>query len=324
MYSPSQKVFVFTSKNRPVQVGSAPHYRNKHEAVRAALKQGLLVDFAGKVTQVDDDDRAAYMAAHDKLTSDGEVVALEGMATLRTKVGTRVRFRPNPVSLALYSNPPAIGEEGEVTTTSFGAGGKRSFLKGPGGGLLYVKWDRLGTMGVSPRDVEVVGKKSGMRAGPGRPGMKFERDDVVIETTLHPIELDGLNKNDKLNRLDDFTRGYIEAALWSTNDESDESGGVPLDQNYETWDLTHEALDKMIKDCQSFQEENHELLSKIGNLLSGDAGRNGHDFWLTRNGHGAGFWDRDYDEEVGKGLTDAAHAYGTVNLYVSGGKIYHD
>lgn len=42
----------------------------------------------------------------------------------------------------------------------------------------------------------------------------------------------------------------------------------------------------------------------------------GHDFWLTRNRHGAGFWDGDYAPEVGKRLTDAAHAYGSCDLYV--------
>lgn len=188
MYSPSKQVFVFTSNGKPVQVGSVPHYRNKHDAVRAALKQGLLVDLAGKVTQVDDEDRAAYQAAHAKLE---EVRPLEGTATLRTRVGTRVRFRPNPASLALYSNPPEVGEEGEVTTVAH-VGGRRSSMKGPGGGLLYVKWDKLGTMGVSPRDVEVV---TGVRAGKGRPGQRIERDDVVIETTLHTMEFDGAEQD---------------------------------------------------------------------------------------------------------------------------------
>jgi hypothetical protein len=88
----------------------------------------------------------------------GAASALEGMATLRTRVGTRVRFVPNPGSYLLYSNPPEEGEEGTVSTVSFGGAGKRSSLKGPGGGLLYIEWDKHGHMGVSPRDVEVIGK----------------------------------------------------------------------------------------------------------------------------------------------------------------------
>lgn len=198
MFSPSKKVFVFVSGSRPVQVGQVPHYRNKHEAVRAALKQGLLVDFAGRVTRVDDEDTAAYQAAHATL----DTRPLEGTATLRTRVGTRVRFTPGAASLALYSNPPRRGEEGTVTTVA-GPRGKMSSLKGPGGGLLYVKWDDHGTMGVAPQDIEVV-PKSGVRAGKGRPGQRIETDDVVIETTLHPIEFDGAVRSLSFGQLPKF------------------------------------------------------------------------------------------------------------------------
>lgn len=38
-------------------------------------------------------------------------------------------------------------------------------------------------------------------------------------------------------------------------------------------------------------------------------GQHGHDFALTRNHHGAGFWDRGYGE-AGTRLSDAEQAYG--------------
>ena len=38
-----------------------------------------------------------------------------------------------------------------------------------------------------------------------------------------------------------------------------------------------------------------------------------HDFWYTRNGHGAGFWDGDY--ENGEVLTDIADSFGEVSTY---------
>ena len=49
----------------------------------------------------------------------------------------------------------------------------------------------------------------------------------------------------------------------------------------------------------------------------------GHDFWLTRNGHGTGFWDR---KEIYRGnaddLSKIASTFGTVNLFIdSSGKI---
>ena len=37
--------------------------------------------------------------------------------------------------------------------------------------------------------------------------------------------------------LDAFTNAYIETMLWSTNDESDEKGGEPLDTNYGPTDI---------------------------------------------------------------------------------------
>lgn len=45
------------------------------------------------------------------------------------------------------------------------------------------------------------------------------------------------------------------------------------------------------------------------------AGQVGYDFVLTRNGHGAGFWDRGLGE-AGDRLTAAAHSYGESGLYV--------
>ena len=42
----------------------------------------------------------------------------------------------------------------------------------------------------------------------------------------------------------------------------------------------------------------------------------GHDLLLTRNHHGAGFWDGDWPKGVGKRLTDAADRLGEVYPYV--------
>lgn len=39
----------------------------------------------------------------------------------------------------------------------------------------------------------------------------------------------------------------------------------------------------------------------------------GHDFWLTRNGHGAGFWDRDLGA-LGAKLSKIAESFGEVYL----------
>jgi hypothetical protein len=43
--------------------------------------------------------------------------------------------------------------------------------------------------------------------------------------------------------------------------------------------------------------------------------RAGHDFWLTRNGHGAGFWDRGLGT-LGNRLSAAAKVYSGCDLFV--------
>lgn len=117
--------------------------------------------------------------------------------------------------------------------------------------------------------------------------------------------------------LDKFTRAYIECALWSSTDNADDSGGEPLDRNYSWGDLDNETLAQMISDCRQFQADNRADLDACDLSL----GRQGHDFWLNRNGHGAGFWDEGYrkDEAANvalKRLDGASDSWGTFDLYV--------
>ena len=106
--------------------------------------------------------------------------------------------------------------------------------------------------------------------------------------------------------MDTFTQAYLECALWvGVTDDSGES----LDQ-FDVTDIAPPTLAEMVADCKAFQESHYDDMSDD---LSGA----GHDFFLTRNGHGAGFWDGDWPDDVGKRLTDAAHVYGEYNLYFS-------
>lgn len=113
-----------------------------------------------------------------------------------------------------------------------------------------------------------------------------------------------------------FTLGYLEAALWSTNDESTPQGGEPLEKNYSVDDFSPETLAQALEDCDKFQEAHAADI--VGRLE--DAGA---DFWLTRNGHGAGFWDGDWGE-LGDKLTQTAEQFGEICLYVGDdGLIYN-
>jgi hypothetical protein len=124
-------------------------------------------------------------------------------------------------------------------------------------------------------------------------------------------------------KLSPFVRAYIECALWSSNDNYDESGGEPLDANYSIDDISEATLAEMVSECEDFQASNDSDLDASGL----DEEQQGHDFWLTRNHHGAGFWDRKArgtpEGEACERLSEASKVYGSVDLYVGDdGKIY--
>jgi hypothetical protein len=119
-------------------------------------------------------------------------------------------------------------------------------------------------------------------------------------------------------QLDDFTLAYIEAALWSSNDDSTPQGGEPLDANYGIDDIDPDTLAEMIEDCRRFQEENAADLARYDHPQWTAAELGGHDYWLTRNGHGCGFWDRNdcLPADAGERLTAASEKCGEYYLYV--------
>ena len=124
--------------------------------------------------------------------------------------------------------------------------------------------------------------------------------------------------------MQSFFDAYVEAALWSSTDESRPDGGDPLDKNYVPSDIARETFEKMRADCERFQTEHEEYLTAENTSTRyGVDAQAGHDFWLTRNGHGCGFWDGDWTEPAATTLTEAAHKFGSYDLYVGDdGKIY--
>ncbi len=120
-------------------------------------------------------------------------------------------------------------------------------------------------------------------------------------------------------------KSYLETALWSSLDGLEE----PMDKNYGIKDISTGFLCQSIIDVFQFLWENRTFIQ--GKYIGGKIGRNyiewtddemaAHDFWLTRNNHGAGFWDGDW--KTGYKLTKVSHKYPEVNLYVGDdGKIY--
>jgi hypothetical protein len=76
-------------------------------------------------------------------------------------------------------------------------------------------------------------------------------------------------------------------------------------------------------DCEKFYRGASALTNPAGAPFREDDAGAGMDFWLTRNGHGAGFWDGDWPEKQGEALTALAEEFGELNVCVGDdGKLY--
>jgi hypothetical protein len=139
---------------------------------------------------------------------------------------------------------------------------------------------------------------------------------------------------------DDVLRAYVDCALWSCSVEEDYASreGMAPDVSLQSAgftadDIDPSALASMREDVRDFlTADDSEFGVRFADALAFwvrvlGAEQVGHDFWLTRNRHGAGFWDRFYGdipgEAHGRVLTEAAHIYGESDLYIGDdGRIY--
>lgn len=133
--------------------------------------------------------------------------------------------------------------------------------------------------------------------------------------------------------LDAFCSGYARALLWA-----DAFREVPCDEHTTVAPYTEPGIGMMLErdenaayaydtpgrwwegmgidftDAVSFLWENMSTLVYLprGNHFNDWDfwSQHGHDFLLTRNHHGVGFWDRGYPYAIANVLTENAQAYG--------------
>jgi hypothetical protein len=133
----------------------------------------------------------------------------------------------------------------------------------------------------------------------------------------------------KTTPFDEFLRGYMAALWWSSTDciPSDRSdSGQEEVVNLDQYDASEEAEAKCQADCEAFYQVHEADIDEAAqryDLSRGDGADTGydfagHDFALTRNGHGTGFWDRPELKEGGLGdrLTKASKAPGEIHPYL--------
>lgn len=116
--------------------------------------------------------------------------------------------------------------------------------------------------------------------------------------------------------METFLAGYIGCMVWLTLD----ANGEP--DTDATWEkIAPSAMATITAECAAFERE-HKATWQAGGWTDGQAG---HDFYLTRNGHGAGFWDRSFTEDnaAGQVLTAACKAMGEQELYRGDDGLYY-
>ncbi len=112
--------------------------------------------------------------------------------------------------------------------------------------------------------------------------------------------------------IDCILEHYLICALWSsTNEEL----GTHFDEHFSTSDFCAESIDNAKKDIRAFL-----LLAPKKTVKKMELSQIGHDFWLTRNHHGAGFWDRNLGE-LGDKLTEISKQFTELNLFENNGKV---
>ena len=91
-----------------------------------------------------------------------------------------------------------------------------------------------------------------------------------------------------------FVQGYIACVEWLNDD---------------LFVSEHPELEASIRqDCRDFYDANEQDLDEYDDVYSYEYA--GHDFYLTREGHGTGYWDRGLGA-LGKRLTEASEAFGS-------------
>lgn len=121
-----------------------------------------------------------------------------------------------------------------------------------------------------------------------------------------------------------FVKSYIGSLLWSATED-----GVPLDdQEYMDYVFSFGTLKTIVSECKQFLADNYDTLVECtgegdySNYFEEVLNQAAHDFILTRNGHGVGFWDRNLGEVGGK-LTEYCEQAKEFNIYPENGFFYH-
>lgn len=115
--------------------------------------------------------------------------------------------------------------------------------------------------------------------------------------------------------IETVTDQAVKTLLWSECTEHGDS----LSDLYAIDHISESVINELREDVMNFLDmvwdhEDAELSARLWTLANADLEQFGHDFILSRNGHGTGFWDRG-NGEVGDALHEMAKSFGSFHLY---------
>ena len=129
-------------------------------------------------------------------------------------------------------------------------------------------------------------------------------------------------KFDYKSKLDIIVDSYLETAIWTEEDGNAELEGKTIH------DFSDNARNQAREEILWFLKNSTAM---FGSSVFTDVSYTsiGHDIWLSRNHHGAGFFDRGYEKEISDFLMYLSHELGDINIYIKefdneDSKIYFD
>jgi hypothetical protein len=133
--------------------------------------------------------------------------------------------------------------------------------------------------------------------------------------------------------LEGAATSYLACAAWATPHRNEDTGEV-LDDGMERFEWAPESSETAVRLIAGFYLDNCELCeAAIGRQIGPSGGRGdaerytwgqlGHDLWLTRNGHGAGFWDSGLPDGLGERLSAVARKMGETGCWLDAHDVLH-
>ena len=107
-----------------------------------------------------------------------------------------------------------------------------------------------------------------------------------------------------MTEFEKFYTATVEALYFTDTGEDEQP---PKDA-----ELADETMVALRDECETFWRRYQHYIT-AAEMSPEQAG---HDFWLTRNHHGAGFWDGDWPAPYDQLLTNGAKSYGEFQTYL--------